>query len=619
MQQNSATIQTLPQSVVEKIAAGEVIERPSSVLKELVENALDAGADRIDITVEDAGFSLIKVTDNGCGIPAGQIRTSLKRHTTSKIDTFDDIYSLSTFGFRGEALASIAAVSRTTLQSSCTDDGLGYSVACEGERIGERTPVSHLHGTTVTVADLFFNVPARRKFMRTRKGERTAIMRLMEQLVIPFPTIHFTARAEGKTVLDCPPVQTPSMRIAQVAGAEFAQNLIVASRSSDVLNVNLLVSNAANGARRPRFQNLYVNLRRIDSDSITHAIREAYSRFVHSQLRPSFFCFLDIDPDKVDVNVHPTKQKIKFDNEHAVFGFIYKALETVFVQNMPQSLVSQDQSDREQNPAIPPAPEPSYDLSVPRQRNKTLSETDRPVLNLYSSSASPPPDTGMQVTMALGMKNDGGKKIGQQENNSIQLTEGAPDELWELITCYQIHETYILASIKGGIMLVDQHAAHERILFEQAIEGLEKGRTESQQLLFPIVIELSPAEKQVIEAGKDYLNRFGFSIEDFGGKDVAVSAIPAFVKPSQGEKSVREIVEYLLDERSVKNYPEPQKRMAAAFACGAAIKAGQKLTQEEMNALLNNLFATKTPYVCPHGRPTVIRISLGEIERRFMR
>lgn len=624
-------IRLLEQSVIEKIAAGEVIERPASVVKELIENALDAGATHIEITIEDAGFSYIKIVDNGNGMGAGDIARCLKRYATSKISSADDLFSISTLGFRGEALASISAVSRVTVTSSDTEDGLGNTIFSEGGIISGIAPAQHTRGTTVICQDLFFNVPARKKFMKSVKAERMAIMRLLEQIVISFPAIHFTCIESGRHILDAPQVDTLHMRIAQITGAEFAKKLIYCTGETIDMSVEIFLSDPQDARPKPRYQSLYVNLRRIDNDSVTYAIREAFSRFIMSNMRASWFCFLEVDPSHIDVNIHPTKQKIKFDEEKALFSFIFRTVQSSIAGSInvsdkflnrtkEDSSISEEKkdyyfkkdykiingnknvrTDKETASGIPSQqiPDTITYISSNKQQRETLQQTSLSFLSVFDD------------------KEFIEKEIAKQKDKNVELTHGS----FNLIPCYQIHKSYILAPIKNGIVIIDQHAAHERILYEEALEYIKRGRSESQRLLFPVTIDMSLAEKEVVISCRDYLNALGFDVQDFGGKSIAVSAMPAtgFMKSSDIEEAVREIVKNLIEEKDKDLISKPEKRFAASFACGAAIKFGQELKQEEMNLLLNNLFASENPYICPHGRPTLVRIPLDEISRRFLR
>jgi DNA mismatch repair protein MutL len=607
MHTSDPPIELLPQNVVEKIAAGEVIERPASVLKEIVENSIDAGATSIEVVVEDSGFALVQVTDNGSGMSRENLERSALRHTTSKIRRAEDLFAITTMGFRGEALASISAVSKATISSSNAESGLGYSFACEGGLASPITPVSHVRGTTVACRDLFYNVPARKKFMKTRKAERIALVKVLEQVVIPFPGIRFTATIDGKCVFDVPAADSLLARISQVAGVEFAKSLVKAQGGTKGMDAVLFFPLSGNDLARPRYQNLYVNLRKVDNDSVLYGVRQAFSQLLQRDARPSFFCFIDVDPAAIDVNVHPTKQKVKFENERDLFGFVYGTVARV----------------------LKPAPDSGFAAAAQRPANgggpgvgaSYQSQAQAARQEQAPSSTREQGDTSYGQTILAFPPRDlqTEKLLEPAGEDRIQLTDSTEASAWNLISCYQIHEMLILAPIKNGILLIDQHAAHERILYEQALEDLKDKRSTSQQLLFPIVLRLSATEKAVFESSGEYFMAFGFDIQDFGGSDVSISATPAFMVSGDAEHSVRDMIGYLLDEKSVEHFPEPHKRYAAAFACGAAIKAGQKLSEEEMNALLNNLFSSKNPYTCPHGRPTVVRISLDELSRRFLR
>lgn len=624
-------IQLLPLEVIEKIAAGEVIERPASVVKELVENAIDAESSCIDITIEDAGLSLIRIVDNGCGMKKEDLQQCLQRHATSKIAHSEDLYSITTLGFRGEALFSVAAVSRLKLVSSHTTDGLGWAVCSSGGQNISINPHQHPRGSSVECRDLFFNVPARKKFLKSHKAESMAITRLIEQLVIAFPSVHFTYTLEGKRVLDLPQVNSPLVRIAQIGGTTFAKELIVCNGSDDGISAEIYISRPQDAKKRPRFQNLYVNLRHVDNDSVSYAIYEAFSRFITTQLKPSWFCFLAVDTQKIDINTHPAKQKIKFDNPKAVFSFLFQTAHRAIQDFMDINSVASNNhygqfsdktgneseytsqgNDTGQNNYKGIADEST---SKPQQLfEKSSSSTQQALPSDFSEEA-----TQMSLSFLSVLENTAPKEKGIEKppEKNVQLTE----ESWSLIPCYQIHRTFILAPTKGGIILIDQHAAHERILYEEALKDLEHGASNSQQLLFPVIFEITATEKEILLSAREYFNVLGFEVQDFGGNTVAVSSMPAtgFISSSQVEEAIREMVYNLIEEKDTKALSEPQHRFAASFACGCAIKKGQLLKQEEMNSLLNNLFATKNPYICPHGRPTLIRISLDEISRRFLR
>jgi len=629
MQSGENKIAVLPPAVVEKIAAGEVVERPASVLKELVENSIDAGAARIDVSVEGAGFSMMRVADDGCGMSRADLVMSVLPHATSKIRSADDLYSIATMGFRGEALASISAVSRMTVATYDGDpSGLGCEIAVDGGVSGEVSPVARTRGTTITVRELFYNVPARRKFMKTERGEQMAIIKALEQLSIPFPAVHFTVTVDGKRLLDMPPAANLLERICQAAGGDFSRGLVECGGDGNGMSVLAYVSTPEKLQAKPRFQSLYVNLRRIDNESVTFAVREAFAQFLGHGNRPAFFCFLDVDPDKIDVNVHPTKQQVKFDNERGVFGFIYNVVKN----GLRKSGVSTgDLSRGGGNAGIGGANNAGGVAGIGgidfvgggfpfnSGNDGVAGGAVQPSMNFFSSpfvnvdiGGNP---AGGGIAAGAGMDATGNTAVGGIEG----IGDAAAAQTHELIQCYQIHGIFILAPIKNGVLLIDQHAADERVRYEQALRDMESGSPVSQQLLFPIVLEMGAAERAVLDSGKKYFNGLGFEISDFGGGAVSISALPAFLRDGEAEGAVREMVRYLLDGRGPETFKEPVKRFAAAFACGAAIKSGQKLSLEEMNALINALFSAETPHTCPHGRPTFVRISVDELTRRFLR
>lgn len=626
MDKTASKIHVLEQSVIEKIAAGEVIERPASVVKEFVENSIDAGATYIDIIIEDAGFSCIRVSDNGSGMGAEDIKKCLLRHATSKISSAEDLYAIATMGFRGEALASIAAVSKLTITSSTTADGLGFSLSCAGGELSLPVPATHTQGTTVCCSDLFYNVPARKKFMKTRKAERMAILNILDQIVVAFPQIHFTCSAEGRRVFDLPASVGFQERIAQVAGLEFAKKLVRCSHEKHDMSAVILISEPSDASARPHFQNLYVNLRRIDNDSVLWAVREAFSRFITSSLKPSWFCFLTVDPSKIDVNIHPTKQKIKFEDEKALFSFIFGTIHSTLRSHLsinPEETV-RNESEKSAAGLFREQGFHGYDSArrhAPAQgQNPGITEQKPGPTEVISAVKT----TGESQQLALSFlsildEKEAKEKLVETRNAVAgELAEGTP---WSLIQCFQINKMFILAPIKNGILIIDQHAAHERILYEEALEDIRRGKGESQRLLFPVVFEMTTAHKEVVLSCRDYFSMLGFDVQDFGGHTLAISAMPAtgFMKSTFIEEAIREIVTNLMEEKDRTILADPQRRFAASFACGAAIKFGQELKQEEMNILLNTLFAAKDPYICPHGRPTLIRISIDELLRRFLR
>jgi DNA mismatch repair protein MutL len=542
-------IDVLSPSLVEKIAAGEVIERPASVVKELVENAVDARATRIAIAIENAGFSLIRVADNGTGMSADNLARSVLRHATSKIRSLDDLFSLTTMGFRGEALASIGAIARMTIATSAATDGLGFVLSVDGGKAAPVSPVSHGRGTTIEVRDLFFNTPARRKFMKSDRSERAAVSKLIEELVVPFCSVHFVLTIDNQTVLDAPPVPGVRERIAQIMGDSFARRLIECAGSFDAMQATVLVSPPGDISQRPRCQNLYVNLRRIDSDTVTFSLRNAYKTATRIDARPSFVCFLEIDPARVDVNVHPTKQKIKFDDERRIGGGIFKVVHAGLNAVL-------NPSAGYDGGGFPSEIAESSDLpGLPGHGGLTSAEPGGAGYGAGNHSAEggaeasgPDIEAMQQVLLPFGRAPDiMQKRLENQRDAGVQLSGAIPNESWDLISCVQVHDLFICVQIKNGILFIDQHAAHERILFEDAVANLDKGYAESQQLLFPVTVELTPTEKSMVLSNLDWFTRFGYEIQEQSGNTISVTATPV-VSDAPAAVSIREMVGFLLDE-----------------------------------------------------------------------
>ncbi|MGM0461408.1 MAG: DNA mismatch repair endonuclease MutL [Fibrobacterota bacterium] len=606
-------ITILSPEVVEQIAAGEVIERPASVVKELIENSIDSGATRISIIIEEGGMSRISITDNGSGIPREELPLAVHRHATSKITAETDLYKISSLGFRGEALSSIAAVSRFEITSSNVGDGLGWKLHGDGGHIPkEPEPAQHLKGTTVECRDIFFNLPARKKFLKTVRGETMSIVKTLEQVFLAFPNIHFIATVNGKKRYDTPAVDTPLMRIAQIAGTEIAEDLIHCTGETDGYSVEIYISPPHKVQARPRYQSLFVNLRRVDNTTAAQGILRSFSEFISGHLKPNWFCYMDIDPGKIDVNAHPTKAEIKFDAPREIFSFLYGVVQKQVRKKQEENFPSgQSRSDglHNQDSSLSFSLKEEYDVPLhhfPKSSHREQEET-----SYIRRSNSETPEN--QITMPLISKTSGATG----EKGTTTINHGAPDSL----PCFQIHKRYIISPVKEGVLVIDQHAAHERILYEKILHELTEGGTDSQQLLFPVTLTLTSEEKELLMEIRELFEKTGFNIQDFGGKSVAVSAVPAtgYVKSTDISDTIQEMLAAYREEDDKAIIPSLHKRFAASYACGAAIKFGRELGQEEMNSLMNSLFRSQNPHICPHGRPTISKISLDELKRRFLR
>ncbi|MEW6685588.1 MAG: DNA mismatch repair endonuclease MutL [Candidatus Edwardsbacteria bacterium] len=553
----SISIKILPQEVAEKIAAGEVIERPASVVKELLENSLDAGSKKISLEIFGGGSGLIRVADDGTGMNPQETELSLERYATSKINFLEDLSSLQTFGFRGEALPSIAAISKIEISTRTVDLPYGTKVLVEGGKIIEVKEIGRDTGTTVVVRELFFNTPVRRKFLKSRNTEiRHIIEEVSDQALANFKTA-FQLIVEGKQILNFTQTEQLDERVGQIFGKDFWHETVKVQAEVFGLSLSGFVSKLSFlSFSRPR-QIFFVNRRRINSRLLNHAVYLGYGEDLGHK-HPQIILFLQSEPKEIDVNVHPTKREIRFADEGAIHHFVFTAVREALKIKETEKTIELSK------------PEPHF---------------FRPII----------PEEGIQTAFLL-----------PEEKKEPKVV---------IPHFWQLHNEFIFAATKEGYIIIDQHAAHERILFEEA---LDKTPRESQQLLFPLTIELSPAEFQLFEESVVIFTRLGFSLRVFSGRTIVVDAVPVSLGRFADARVIKEILNELVSLPQVPTKTLEEK-IAASYGCKAAIKSGQELSPEEMNFLIDRLFATQNPLLCPHGRPTIIKISLEELERKFGR
>jgi len=597
-------IQILPDHLANQIAAGEVVEKPASVVKELVENALDAAATRIDIAIQNGGKTEIRVADDGCGLSREDALLALDRHATSKIAEPEDLQQIRTLGFRGEAIPSIAAVSRFTLETA-EPGGVGTRVRVAAGRILGVEDCARQGGTTVTVRSLFFNLPARAKFLKTAAAETRAVVDVITTLALANLSTAFRLESNGRTLLDLPVAPDLVARLGAIWGDELTSRLVGVSREGGEISIAGLVERPDAAVTGPRRLYLFVGGRPFRDSEIVRAAERGYTTTIPYGARPSLFLYLDLPLGAVDVNVHPTKSEVRFRNHDLVLREVEAA-----VRDALSSLESAATMDRH-----PVAPQ----LRNPRplaQPTPGLGGNGGQ-LALFVSASTPSADTttsGAARPLDEGPVDDGGTP-----------SEPAPfpppeSEIKLRTNLWQVHDTYILAETTNGLLIIDQHSAHERILFEELMNGFVEGVPESQRLLFPLTLRLSPAEYALVEDLKTIFDQAGFEIEPFGGRTIIVHAAPAPHPYFNPEECLRDMIAELTTgselTRAARNQHE---RIAMTFACKAAIKAGQRLSTQEMEELFDRLFATDLPSHDVHGRPAVIRLSLQELERRFGR
>jgi DNA mismatch repair protein MutL len=599
-------IRVLSDTLANQIAAGEVVERPASVVKELVENALDAAATRVDVVIRNGGKTEIRVSDDGHGMGREDALLALDRHATSKIGTEEDLRSVRTFGFRGEALPSMASVSRLTLETA-EAGGVGTRVRISAGRIMGVEDCARQRGTTVVVGSLFFNVPARAKFLRSAAVETRAIADVMTALALAHLSAGFRLESNGRTLMELPPARDLASRAAALWGDDFASALVPLSHPGNGVEVAGLVERPDAAVSGPRRAHLFVAGRPFRDRALQAAAERGYRTTVPQGARPSFLLYLDVPAGGVDVNVHPSKAEVRFRDrnavEEAVEGAVREALASL------ESAATMDARPG-LRPARAPAPERGGYGGPARGQGRWVAPP------APGAAGEAVPDPG-QLALFVPAAPARGEADGPEA-----AAEGAEDgvsDAWRH-ALWQVHDTYILAETRSGLLIIDQHAAHERILFEALMRDFDAGGRPSQRLLFPITLRLSAAEYAVAEDTRSLLARAGFEAEPFGGRTVIVHAAPNPHPWFNAEQCLREMLAELAEGSELTRAARNQyERLAMTFACKAAIKAGQPLSGEEMHRLFDELFATELPYHDVHGRPTIVRLSTEELARRFGR
>ncbi len=572
-------IRLLEPDTASRIAAGEVIDRPLSALKELIENALDAGARRIEVRVERALDHGFQVADDGHGIVEDELELALERHATSKIARLEDLDVLTTLGFRGEALPSIAAVSRLRITSRAADSESGHTIASEGGTVRERGVAARAPGTTVEVRDLFFNTPARRKFLHSPTGELRAALRLVEVYGLAFPRVAFRFTVDEKQRLEWPAVATDGIegfRARGVAlwGARHAAQRLAVEGEREGIRLFALLGLPEHARATRDGQMVLVNQRWVQSPLVAQALRQSYGNLLPSGRFPAAVVWLSVPPERLDVNVHPTKREVRFADEDTVFALVAGACATPLAHLHPPFTV-----------VYGTTPEPRWAERVrePAQDQTSLG-FETPAPSSPDGSEAPPPSTAV-----------------------------AEPELW------QLHRTYILAPVRGGLVIVDQHAAHERILFEEFLERMRGKQVPAQGLLFPALVDLTQDQYDLMLELGPWLAQLGWDLSPLGPPTVSVQGVPPDIRTVPPAQLLQDLLDGVAEDSARHAHEDVAERVARSFACHAATRAGDPLTQEEMRLLVDRLFATTRPHGDPHGRPTFVRLDLDELHRRFGR
>ena len=576
-------IKLLSEDLQNKISAGEVVERPASVIKELLENSLDAGSKKINIVIEQGGHQLIQVRDDGVGIPKNQIPLAIKRFHTSKIEKLDDLFSINTLGFRGEALASIASVAHLSIISSYESDE-GAELSIVNGKLGNLVPAPNIGGTQITIRDLFYNTPARRKFLKTTRTEGRKIIDMVRRFGLSRPSIGFTLVVDGKKIIELFPEKFDE-RIGSLFDNTYKKNLIpIEIAKTDYIfsgyigNLNLI-------RKRYGEQFIFMNGRYIKDRLLNSAVYSAYQSLVKRGEYPFFVINIQMPYDQVDVNVHPMKTEVRFHDEWRVYHVLKSGV------------------------------------------NESLSKILNTIPNFQKNNSNV--DSFFQVsTKQSGFRFNSGHSE-EINNSNIDKVDRAKtyasnlvsnnDELedFNIEKIWQIHKRYIVSEINSGLVIIDQHVAHERVLYEECLAAFESKVVSSQTLLFPEEINFAKDEYDILLEIFPYLKKIGFKIREGEDSKIYVEATPADISWGEEKKIIKEIIDEFISTR--KTYSSYKEALAASYACKAAVKAGDIMTNSEMMVLINRLFSTEHPYYCPHGRPIIIQLSLDELDRRFER
>ena len=634
-------IRLLSPRLANQIAAGEVVERPASVVKELVENALDAGASRVDIDIEQGGVKLIRVRDDGFGIGEADLPLALSRHATSKIESLDDLEAVASLGFRGEALASISSVSRLALTSRTEDQEAASRVEVEGRDMDARiSPAAHPIGTTVEVRDLFFNTPARRKFLRTEKTEFNHVDECVRRQALSRFDAGFTLRHNQRVIQSLRPAANPldkERRIGALCGQQFIDNAVVIDAEATGLRLWGWVALPTFSRSQADLQYFFVNGRVIRDRLVAHAVRQAYRDVLYNNRHPAFVLYLEVDPATVDVNVHPTKHEVRFRDGRLVHDFIFRTLHKALADVRPddhlRGAVAQSAVREGSESAVVAGPQSAYP-GVAGQAERPASRSWRETASVFDapsgSTQSQPPQHQWQARDQMGfyqsLNQGGGLVNAPQDAPARDFAAGQPtppvDSEAEPPLGYaiaQLHGIYILAQSRQGMIVVDMHAAHERITYERMKRALEAQDLKSQPLLVPVSLAVSQKEAALAETHASELQQLGLQVERIGPETLAIRQVPALLRGADTEQLVRDVLADLIENGQSDRVEAVTHELLGTMACHGSVRANRQLTIPEMNTLLRDMEATERSGQCNHGRPTWTVVTLSELDKLFLR
>src|SRR6266851_1042185 len=590
-------INRLSSELANQIAAGEVVERPASVVKELVENAIDAGARRLAIHVELGGKKQVRVEDDGEGMEPEDARLALERHATSKIQRMEDLAAILTLGFRGEALPSIASVSHFVLRTRAKGQQSGTEIRVNGGAIASIVEIGVAQGTVVEVNDVFYNLPARWKFLKSDAAESAQVSRIVTQLALAYPEVGFTLTSAGRKVLQCPPALSRRDRLYQVYG-ERSDLMELRKDAGGMKLTGFIAALAEQGPTRGP-QNVFINRRIVKDRTIAHAIIDSYSQASIKERSPEVHLFIEMPPDALDVNVHPTKAEVRFRDQ----SFVHEVVRRALMDALGESGAPQLQLHAEPVETSPVAGTIPGVLGGGTYPNRWIPGAGAA---WNTNRAIPTAESAWTGGVAL-------------KPESTSAASAAAIDIRPMIPLGQFRDTFIIAVDDEGVAIIDQHVAHERVLFERVMEKLTNGRLESQRLLVPMILDVAPSAHEVLLARAGELERFGLEIESFGNATINVTAVPALLKTEDSSKALLALAEDLEGLDRGAQVQDALQRIAATTACHAAVKANYPLTYEKMMHILDELRATAYSTICPHGRPVMLRLTRREIEKNFDR
>ncbi len=608
-------IKVLPSTVVTKIAAGEVIERPASVLKELIENSIDAGATRIEIQLEDSGKKLIRISDNGIGMDSDDIKIAFLSHATSKLRSDEDLFSIKTLGFRGEALPSIGAISHTKIISRTKEALIGAEIQIEGGNLSKVKEKGASEGTQIDVRNLFYNTPVRRKFLKSAQTEMAHISEMVTRFALAYPNIHFNTIHNGKNVLTFPTAKDLKERITTIFGKEIGENLIAINLMKPDISIYGYILPPTHNRPNTKMQFVFLNGRYIRDNIIFHAVNAAYKNFLMTKRSPIIFLLLRIDSSEVDVNVHPTKIEVRFKNSGPIHDQLYATIHSALMKTETHSTLQlADQLNQpdvtpptkttaDNLPAEDPEVQPRHDMDVPLNEKKE--SVIKSISDFFSKSPNDEAAHYKDENKQASLPSSDSKRLFKQEN--------------KLTSYIQIHNSYIVEETAEGLNIIDQHALHEIILFHEIWEHIKSSKLAIQKLLIPELIELTPRDFITIMNLRDEFDSLGLEIEEFGKSTIAIRTHPQILKNLDFHALIQTVLQEIDSDEIKSETDNILRKIVQVMACKGAVKAGQHLATQEIQSLLDQRKCNITTNFCPHGRPTALEFKISELEKQFKR